>query len=554
MMEINLKKLMISLVVVLVSFGLRPSLVYSQSLNLGKSLYKKGDISGAENALKKALSGTGNKAEKAKISLMLGIVLYTKGDQSGSASQFKAALANDPKLEINPQDALDPSVLNLFKKVKSEFPVVSPQQPSTKPTQVSDRTPIAPGAKPIKKTLLKILSSVSEAQVSIDGILAGSVNELINTEPGTVVVEVSAAGYQTIRTQIKIIENQENIVSMTLEKEKPKAKAQATAPAEEQEADSFSPIPVPKTPSKSKKPGKISQNQKQKSSKDDLFDAPEPSPPPPKPKKKGRDLAREFEMDAATSMPAPYPMQQAPYPPQGYGYAYPQPPPNYQPPSYPPPMYDSKEQGYEEGPGYPSAPRPGGYARNGPPQSSVTLTSLLPLGIGQMTQKRYLLGGLFLASQIGLGYMAFDLSKQNEAFADSVNAYLAENCTPTGNIKRSDEEITACSDYETRSEGYLKDKRGEQQLYLVGAVLVGIVGISEAMIWDLNGHGSGVGSPPRKKKSKSTRPPKYRGFSLKVPRIRQSSPAQLSKRHKPDFSMYSHEKFPPLALEWRWAF
>ncbi len=480
--------------------------LWAQSLSIGLSKYQKGDIAGAESALNKALHSTQPRAEKAKITMLLGVVLYTKGDKPGAERSFRNALALDPQSSINPNETLDPTVQDFFQKIKSGSGGSQPG-PST--------APLAPGARPQKKTLLKVVSSVTSAQVSIEGILAGAVNELINTDPGKTQIEVSAPGYQTIQMTINVIENQENVVSIKFEKIRPKKK-----PPSREDRDTFaaaSPYALGGTPPPKSKPKKSIKNPgKSRPKSNDLFEEAEKSRPA-KGRSSERDLAKEFEMDAATStypQPSytPPPAYPAPYSAPAYPNNYPPPAYNYPPPqSYPPPQAAPPQPDYGPPPSYNSAARAPYYRE---PAGEIRGLSLLPLGVGQFAQSRYLVGLLFLTSEIGTGYMYYSIGQENQQFAESANQYLRDFCTPKPNEELTPQAITDCSEYQSESQTYIKKRKGEQQIYLIATIGLAVAGIIEAIVWDTSEHDIESPKSPVPTRKKKIKKRKYKGFSL----------------------------------------
>jgi len=545
----------------------------AQTYAIGRSLYQKGDIVGAEKALKAAFVKATAKHEKAKIALMLGIVSYTKGDRISANNHFQTALIYDPKIEINAQDVLDPSVESYFLKVQAEMsppslPSSAPQASpaatmSVAPSQVPTTagSPIAPNTKPQKKTLLKVISSAPNAQVSIDGIYAGSTNSLINTDPGKVLVEVSSPGYETFRSTVQIVENQENTLSITLEK----AQAHSKTPQADQspenlvETGAVMALPTEAAPFKarSKKKGKSSKKSKAKG--DDLFDSSERGVS--KSKQGPRDLAREFEMDAAASAPLSPQFQQpaAPYPSLESTSEDPLLPPTYGSPPYQQPSYN---------PDAVIPPSPG----TGPYRSatrSISVSSLMPLGIGQFAQKRPVMGILFFSSEAALAYMYYTTDKNASSYAFEANTYLRENCSPGPNQEFQGNAEAECKQYRARADTYFRELKGKAQLFLLSSVGIGILGIIEAVIWDTIDHSVDSGPALKKKRSKSK---KYKGFSLHLhPQTENLTPLHLSSLgltpkgsttanrvaetpHTRHESAWGHKDVPTVAVEWRWNF
>lgn len=496
----------------------------------GNAKYQKGDFRGAETALKAALRKPLGRAEKAKTLKLLGICQYMLGDKNGAASSFKQALAAVPTLSVAASEVLDESVIGFFNAQK------------TAPKSAAAPRPVAPGpaagiasGKPLKQTFLKVLSNVTTAQVSIDGIIAGGVNSLINTDPGTVQIEVTATGYIPRKINVNVAKNRENAITVNLDKPKPKPKPQPKSkPKLKPSAPAGGATVAVARPGK--KPGK-------KSGKKGNVYAPTPGDDLFIDEAAGTgtdtgggggggggpDLAQQFEMESGGGYGAPPPGYgatpgygappgyAAPTPAYGYGYAQPPPvyyapPPQtyYTPPPPPPPPGDPYGGAYQDPAGVAdpagAAADPAGAETSSGKSSKKnepsTLMLMGPLGLGQFMTDRPLFGLLFLGAEIGGLYYWKMQTDAATATANETTAYLQANCASSEGAPLSAEQSEKCNTFRNERQAYV-DGLNSQAMMGIGAFgVLWAGGALEALMYD----------PPKakKKKKKKTR---YGGFS-----------------------------------------
>ena len=580
-----------------------PPVAVAQSFAVGFAKYQRGDFKGAEQSLVQALSTKPSPAESAKILKILGISQYMLGNRNGAAASFTKALSISPSLRVSAGEVLDESVIAFFEKQratlastgKRETPPSRAQaarnpkkNPAPQPAPSKQQTPSRSvasrdgnGATQAKKTVLKVMSNVAGAQISIDGILAGRPGELINTEPGVVPVEVKATGYITKSLSVNITKDRENTINVNLEKIPPPKPKPKPKPA---------PVAVAATKAAGQSPGNAPGGRTAKSPnprssgrgagnaaltqdgddlfaptpKDDLFYDPKtPANAAAPAAGGGADLASEFEREAAAAAapamapgyPAPaaaaapaapgYPPPTAapgnaapptymppqpvyPYgaPPAYYGGFAPAPmyaaPPVYQPPpAYAPPADPMMDPGMQsagpQSPGYNDpAPLPdpaysesdgsGAYSGPNPKRTSNRLVYILPFGIGQFAQKRYVAGLFFAAAEIGLLYGVYHFMTQ-AAQAKKDGTAIREQCTP---IENCDPKL-----YEEAINTYQEEiKQGNTMVTigLIGAGVTAFAGAIEALMHAHDPSDSGRSSKKRRKGRPSKRR-KYSGFT-----------------------------------------
>ena len=428
----------------------------ANSYPIAYSKYEKGDFKGAETALKQSLKKKMPKDEMAKTYKLLGISSYMLGNKPAATDSFKKALKLSPKTTIVQNEVLDDSVIGFFTSIKGvdkkepskAAPVAKPATKVATKAVPQPKKNTAKKSPPLKVTYLKVLSNVATASVSIDGILAGQVNTLINTDPGKIEIEISAQGYITKKVIVNISANQENTITVNLLKPQPKPKPKPK------------PKPVPKQkPKQQYEQNLVSQKKKKKKKKKGNRYAPDPgdqmfvdngggAPGG------GPDAATQFEMETGGGYAPPGYGAQPGYGAPG-GYAQPPaygPPPGYYAP--PPPTYYAPppQPVYVPPPPPPADPYGGGaYADpNAPPELAADpaappasagepagsgnnlFYTLLPFGAGQFQNNSYILGTVFLGAEAYALYFWYSKNQEANAFAATANKYLTENCPVDG--------------------------------------------------------------------------------------------------------------------------
>ena len=339
---------------------------FGQSYKAGRASLMKSDYKKAESQLTGALKSAKSKAELAETYKYLGVAQYMSGNKAAASASFVRAKAANPSVKLTASEVADESVIPVFNASNG-----TQRSAALGPRSSRGQTSGVGGVskQKSKRTLLKVVSNVPSAQVSLDGIAYGTAGQDIEVQPGAVVLEVSANGYKTKAVKVQLDALTTSSVTVDLEKIPPKPKplpAQPQAPRG---------IPLPGNG------GSIAANKKSpgasaKKSKNDLFGGDD-----------GADDFTQYQRPAMPPQPVipPAPPSQPVMPPQGYGItpyaaqpAYPQSPypqspypqspyaqqpyPIYQPtpvyPAYPSyPMYQSPAYGPSP---YPAQPY-GGY-------------------------------------------------------------------------------------------------------------------------------------------------------------------------------------------------
>ena len=170
-----------------------PAPVFGQSYEKGVASYKRGQFKQSEEQLRLALDRTDRVKEKARILLLMGIIQYQKSRVSQAKKHFKEALSLHPKLLINRSLILDDTLIAYFRKLRRKF-----SKTSVKPTLV--------------------IKSKIPAKVSIDGILAGQVNEPIEIPAGHNKLSVRAPGYRAKKLMVHMGMEEQKTIRVSLER------------------------------------------------------------------------------------------------------------------------------------------------------------------------------------------------------------------------------------------------------------------------------------------------------------------------------------------------
>jgi hypothetical protein len=312
------------------------------------------DYRGAEMQLTAAVKSAKSKTELAETYKYLGVAQYMRGQKAAANTSFVRAKTLNPMVKLTANDVADESVLPVFAAAKS-----SPQtsRPSQQQSPAATPKSSAITKQKSKRTLLKVLSNVPTARVSLDGIAYGTAGQDIEVQPGTVVLEVSAPGFISKAVKVQLEAMTTSSITVNLDKilPKPKPRPQTQALASKPARG----IPLPGMNSSTPSTPKNRTGAAGKKPKHDLFG--------------GDEIADDFsqfqqpmaaqpQVTTPQMVTPPPPPQQPVMPPQGYGAgpyglqpAYPQSP--YPQSPYPQSPYAPQPySGYPVAPAYPSFP------------------------------------------------------------------------------------------------------------------------------------------------------------------------------------------------------
>lgn len=508
---------------------------FAAPYSAGEQKYQKGDFQGAEVALKAALGKRMSKANQAQTLKLLGICQFMLGNKGAAGTTFKRALAANQSLTIGQDEVLDESVIPFFnsqKGVKTDAAAAHRAAPRAAPRPAPAPVPVAnkaTGAAPkaLKQTFLKVQSNVASAQVSIDGIIAGSTNSLINTDPGKVQVEITSPGFISRRVNVNVVKDRENAVTVDLEKPKPKLPRKVVAKPAVTGGGVSTVAATPNGSGKAvaKRKKKRSGNAYAPTPDDDLFIDDAAAAPAHGTDGGGGgggpDLAQQFEMDAAGGgYPPPQQPGYAQQPPPGYGYQAPPPvyyappptyyappaqQPYYAPPPPPPaptgePYQDPAAQAPVDPSGGGSSEPGGGKSKGSKKDEPSTLMLAGPFGLGQFVTHRPLLGILLLGGQAAGAYFYMSQTSLADKTVQDTNVYTKTNCVSSETTPLSESQKAVCADVIAQRQAYVDDARSKATMGIAafGALWVG--GAIEAFIYE----------PPQPKRKKKKR--KFSGF------------------------------------------
>lgn len=230
---------------------------FAQSLEIGYGKYQRGDFQGAINSLQNALKNPINSKNFAQIYKFLGISYYANDNKKDAAESFRKALGLNSKISLHPDEVIDSKVIDFFEGIRS---IPSPNTPD--PRSIADtpplpKSPVAPlsvkspetlhskpssPSRPGKvETRLRVQTDAPQSIVMIDGVFAGSGNDLLNVQPGLTEISVEAPGYRSRTLKLDIKRDQETRVKVALSPDKGSSKQ-----ARNQPKSALSPYDKPK--------------------------------------------------------------------------------------------------------------------------------------------------------------------------------------------------------------------------------------------------------------------------------------------------------------------
>ncbi len=495
-----LARQLVSIVCVLLIIFSIPQTSMAQVWKTGRSSLMKNDFKSAKAQLSKALKTSKSGAERAETYKYLGVAQYMSGDRNGAIASFKMAKANNPAIQLTAAEVIDESVIPVFNMARATSAGSPPARRTNNTSTARAAKAPAMTRQKSKKTLLKVISNAATASISIDGITYGTAGQEIEVQPGTVILEVSAAGFKTKAIKVQLRPLTSSVVTVNLDKiVKPKPKPPVVARN----------IPLPN--GGMPLPGAKQAKTKQPGGKGDLFGddpmadqmyAPVPQAqaqpqapgtyvtPPPAPSQPVQPMQGYGQAPGmyqpmpqyAPPMPtSPYPVypQYAPpmqpygmpyYPPAPYGgymappnpYAYAPPPPvspyggapaaadpygGYLGPpvessadSASPPLADGP---ISSGDGMPPAPIVAGNSKSAAkasaPVDKCGAIRLLPFGAGQFCNGSTLKGVVFLGGEVAAIYFYRSNAAAADAYQKKLNAILAQRAIDREPITDPDE-------------------------------------------------------------------------------------------------------------------
>jgi hypothetical protein len=346
-------------------------------LAAARQQYAVGDIPGALKTLQPLANGSGLRgAQLEDARKLLGICQFLLGNKPQAEAIFQAVLRANPKAQLNKKDVIDPSISELFERVRhtSAGGAPAPRAPAAPPPR-RESAAGAPASSGKSFTGVFVKTNAENATVFSSGIFVGTSNQDISLDPGDHKLTISASGFEDVTRTFTIRRGERLSVTINMvkagERERRTALAAAAAKAR---ADKLA---------KAKRDAEAAERKKSDNDEGDL-DYTSPLPPGAKKNQAKQSLADEFFQDGnkARTPPPPQPMQQ--------GYASPGSPQQAYPPQQGYNAYGAPQQGYAA-----------------PPVASrkkSLFLALMPFGIGQFQNGDTGLGLVVLAAQgIGIG-------------------------------------------------------------------------------------------------------------------------------------------------------
>lgn len=202
-----------------------PNVSHAQSWKAGRASLMKNDFKSAKVQLSSALKAAKSKTELAETYKYLGVAQFMSGDRNSATSSFQMAKNSNPGVKLTASEVIDESVIPVFNGVKpGKVAATAPQRAATPSSEAAGKPAIA--KQKSKRTLLKVISNVPSAQVSLDGIAYGTAGQEIEVQPGIVILELSAPGFRSKAIKVQLEALTSSSVTVNLEKIPVKPKPQ----------------------------------------------------------------------------------------------------------------------------------------------------------------------------------------------------------------------------------------------------------------------------------------------------------------------------------------
>ncbi len=386
----------------------------------GLQHYAKGEFDKAIQSLQKALKKKPSKSEKVKIYKYIGLSLYTLGRQAEAEKNFEQCLATDSSCSIEAKEALDESVLPFFQNIKRG---VNERKNAPKP-----------------KTRILVKTPVKDAEILMDGILLGPANTSLDAKPGTREITLQAKGYRPRRVKLAVNKNVENVYEVDLDKLPPKVdtKAIEREKEKEREREREKARLAKLTREKEREKEREREREKERARKLEARKEKKEKIPPV--------LPTEDESAKKLADPGPEPRK------------------------------ENLEIPEEKGPEVTaSAPAPAA-APIELEREPVSIAHFLPLGIGQFYNGDYLLGTLFLGTQLYAGAVIVQANQDIQQAEDNEQAA----------IRRSQVDPTVTPDdllaFSEAKQAFVKEKQERLNLAVGAAAGTYVFGLVHALI------------------------------------------------------------------------
>lgn len=390
----------------------------------GLQHYAKGEFDKAIQSLQTALKKKPSKSEKVKIYKYIGLSLYTLGRQAEAGKNFEQCLATDSACSIEVKEALDESVLPFFQNIKRG---INERKNTPKP-----------------KTRILVKTPIKDAEILMDGILLGPANTSLDASPGTREITLQAKGHKPRRVKIAVNKNVENVYEISLDKLPPKVDTKALEREKEKERE------------------REREREREKAKQQKIARE--------KAKEKERERERARRLEARREKKEKEKEKVPPVLPTEDESAKKLADPG------PEPKKESLEMPEEKGPQATAEAAPSSSEPVELEREPVSIAHFLPLGVGQFYNGDYLLGTLFLATQLYAGGVIVQANQDIQQAEDNEQAA----------IRRAQVDPTVTPDdllaFSQAKQAFVKDKQERLNLALGAAAGTYVFGVVHALI------------------------------------------------------------------------
>jgi hypothetical protein len=206
-----------------------PSWAGADDLGAGRKALQSHSYKEAESHFVTAVSHASSNTAKAQALKLLGIAQYMQGKRKDATTSFRRAKGLDAGLGLRSDEILEVSLVDFYNSItpQAASPLVTPtpKAPHIKPLQSPPALVPSPPTERDVTARLQVLSSVSEARVSVDGIPRGRISDLVTLSVGVHEIVVQAEGYKPFKQSLITKAGELMTLTVNLEADIPSAPA-----------------------------------------------------------------------------------------------------------------------------------------------------------------------------------------------------------------------------------------------------------------------------------------------------------------------------------------